>query len=163
MKYKEFSTDYSSCEKAADIINMLFNRNIKPEELIETEDDISNKLIDAYQKLKDSLRHFSSPRYPYEKEDILSVLAYLYHHNYWLRMKCYDYNIFSCKVFDVFHGKRMIYSRGVKWLINESSEYCLWNGKTRNVDTMAFRHTFREIEKAFNEIIEKRRKRKEKK
>lgn len=63
----------------------------------------------------------------------------------------------------VFHGKRMIYSRGVKWLINESSEYCLWDGKTKHVDTMGFRGTFRKIEKAFNEIIEKRRKRKEKK
>ena len=162
MKYLKYSKDYKSCERAADMIRMLFNRDVNPSELMHTEDDISNSLIDSYIKLQDSLRYFPSPRYPYEKEDILSVLAYLYHHNYWLRMKCYDYNIFSCKVFDVFQGKRMIHSRGVKWLINESSEYCLWNGKTKHVDTMGFRGTFRKIEKAFNEIIEKRRKRKEK-
>ncbi len=163
MKYLEYSKDYESCRKAADLIRIIFNKDINPSELMKTENDISNSLIDSYVKLRDSLKHFPSVRYPYEKEDILSVLAYLYHHNYWLRMKCYDYSIFSCKVFDVFREKRMIHRRGVKWLINESSEYCLWNDKTKHVDTMAFRHTFREIEKAFNEIIEKRKRRKEKK
>ena len=163
MKYLEYSKDYESCRKAADLIRIIFNKDINPSELMKTENDISNSLIDSYIKLQDSLRYFPSPRYPYEKEDILSVLAYLYHHNYWLRMKCYDYSIFSYKVFDVFREKRMIHRRGVKWLINESSEYCLWNGKTKHVDTMGFRHTFREIEKVFDEIIEKRKRRKEKK
>lgn len=163
MKYLKYSKDYKSCEQAADMIKMLFNREVNPSELIHTEDDISNSLIDSYIKLQDSLRYVPTPRYPYEKEDILSVLAYLYHNNYWLRMKCYEYSIFSYKVFDVFHEKRMFYNKGIKWLINESREYCLWTDKTKHVDTMGFRRTFRKIEKAFNEIIEKRRKRKEKK
>lgn len=163
MKYLEFSKDYESCRKAADLIRIIFNKDINPSELMKTENDISNSLIDSYVKLRDSLKHFPSVRYPYEKEDILAVLAHLYHNIFWLRIKCSEYCIFSYKVFNVFHEKRMRYNGGVKWLINESSEYSLWSGKTKHVDTKGFRRTFRKIEKAFNEIIEKRRKRKEKK
>lgn len=160
MKYLEYSKDYESCRKAADLIRIIFNKDINPSELMKTENDISNSLIDSYVKLRDSLKHFPSVRYPYEKEDILAVLAHLYHHNFWLRIKCYEYSIFSYKVFDVFHEKRMFYNKGIKWLINKSNSFCLWTGKTKHVDTMGFRRTFRNIEKVFDEIIEKRRKRK---
>lgn len=160
MKYLEFSKDYESCRKAADLIRIIFNKDINPSESMKTENDISNSLIDSYAKLQDSLKHFPSVRYPYEKEDILAVLAHLYHHIFWLRIKCYEYSIFSYKVFDVFHEKRMFYNKGIKWLINESNSFCLWTGKTKHVDTMGFRRTFIKIEKVFDEIIEKRRKRK---
>lgn len=157
------SQDYDSCEKAANMINMIFNQDVKPTELMNTEDELSNKLLDSYKGLTDSLKCLPSANYPYEKEDIMAVLAYLYHHNSLLRMKCYDYYVFMGKIFRVFRSKRQYYCLGIKWLIGESYEYCFWNGRTRHVDTMGFRHTFREIEKAFNEIIEKRKKRKEKK
>ena len=156
----KFSQDYDSCEKAVQMIRILFNQDVKPKELMKTEDELSNDLLDSYKGLKDSLKHFPSVRYPYDKEDILSVLAYLYHNSTWLRMKCYDYSIFMPKVFNVFSGKRQFLYHNVKWLIEQSYEYCFWNGNIKHIDTLMFRATFIKIEKAFNEIIEKRKKRK---
>lgn len=154
---------YEDAEGASQLIKILCNQDVKPEKLMHTEDDIVNKILEHYEELKKALVHFPSVRYPYDKEDVMSVLAYLYHHNIWLRMKCFDYWLFISKVFDVFKTKRCPCTNGIKWLINESVEFCIWNGKIKHVDTAAFRHTFREIEDAFQMIVEKRKKRKKKK
>ena len=57
MKYLKYSKDYKSCEQAADMIRMLFNRDVNPSELMHTEDDISNSLIDSYIKLLSIPQH----------------------------------------------------------------------------------------------------------
>lgn len=153
--------DMKDAESLSAFISAAFKLDCKPENFINSTNELADKAIEEYKKLDEILNnYFPSVRFPIDREDVISTLAYLYNNNILLKMKHVDFLFFIQDVEYAYHTR----TKGVKWLKEMCLETCIWNGGfTRRTDTMLFRRSFILIEQKLNEIIQKRLRRKNKK
>lgn len=146
--------DITSAEKLSSFINDAFKQESKPDDFIITMDESSNKAIEEYEKLEEILnRYFSSTRCQFEKKDVISTLAYLYHNNIILKIRHYDFLFFVQWVQYAYQNR----IKNIEELVEKSIEICVWNGGTiRHADTKLFRRIFIDIEKSLRSIQQKR-------
>lgn len=71
--------DMKDAESLSAFISAAFKLDCKPENFLNSTNELADKAIEEYKKLDEILNHyFPSVRYPIDREDVIATLAYLY-------------------------------------------------------------------------------------